>query len=92
MFHFGSGLYFAKNRCESRPVSESAEKLFREALVLSPNERIGLVEELLNSLDKPDPEIDVLWAKEAEDRLRAYRSGEVQAYSAEEVFSELSRF
>ena len=72
-------------------MTETAEKLYREALGLSPNERIGLVEELLNSLDKPTPEFDALWAKEAEARLKAYRAGELNSYSAEEVFSELSR-
>ena len=72
-------------------MTKIAEKLFREALGLSPNERVGLVEELLKSLDKPDPNLDALWAKEAEDRLRAYRTGEIQSHSADEVFAELSR-
>ena len=70
-------------------MTENAKKLYREALGLSPNERVGLVEELLNSLDKPAPNIDALWAKEAEDRLRAYRAGEIQAYSSDEVFANL---
>jgi putative addiction module component (TIGR02574 family) len=72
-------------------MTEIAEKLFREALGLSPNERVGLVEELLKSLDEPDPNLDALWAKEAEDRLRAYRAGEIKSHSADEVFAELSR-
>lgn len=72
-------------------MTQIAEKLCREALNLSPNERVGLVEELLNSLDKPDAEIDSLWAKEAESRLRAYHVGEIESYSSEEVFEELSR-
>ncbi len=49
-------------------MTKIAEKLCREALNLSPNERVGLVEELLNSLDKPDVEIDSLWTKEAESK------------------------
>ena len=72
-------------------MTEIAEKLYREALGLSPNERVGLVEELLNSLDQPDPNIDSLWAKEAESRLRGYRAGEIESYSSDEVFAELSR-
>ena len=72
-------------------MSEIAEKLFREALGLSPNERVGLVEELLKSLDEPDPALDALWAKEAEERLRAYRSGELVSCAADEVFAELTR-
>ncbi len=71
-------------------MSEIAEKLFIEALDLSPNERVGLVEELLKSRDEPDPTLDALWAKEAEKRLRAYRAGGLESYSADEVFAELT--
>jgi putative addiction module component (TIGR02574 family) len=58
---------------------------------MSPNERAALVETLLLSLDKPDPEIDALWLKEAEDRLAAYHSGELGAVDAEQVFAELGK-
>ena len=37
------------------------------------------METLILSLDKPDPSLDALWLKEAEDRLAAYRSGELGA-------------
>ncbi|MEQ8694900.1 MAG: addiction module protein [Gammaproteobacteria bacterium] len=70
-------------------MAESVDKLFRKALTLSPNERAGLIDELINSLDQPESSIDRKWADEAEDRLRAYRAGELEAYSAEEVFAEL---
>lgn len=43
------------------------------------NERIALVDRILDSLDEPDVLIDALWAKEADDRLAAYRRGEIQA-------------
>lgn len=43
------------------------------------------------SLDKPDPELDALWLKEAERRLAAYRAGELGAVGADEVFAELGR-
>jgi putative addiction module component (TIGR02574 family) len=72
-------------------MTEIAEKLFREALGLPAAERAALIEELMSSLDKPDLELDKLWAKEAEDRLRAYRSGDLEAVPAEEVFRELGR-
>ena len=72
-------------------MTETAEKLFREALGLPPNERVGLVEELLKSLDAPDQKLDDLWAQEAEERLRAYRAGEIESHSADELFTELSR-
>ena len=54
-------------------------------------ERAALAEELLASLAQPDAELDKLWLAEAEDRLAAYRAGELAAVDAEEVFAELGR-
>lgn len=72
-------------------MSASAETLLRQALQLPPNDRAALVEGLITSLDKPDPELDALWLKEAESRLAAYRSGELDAVGADQVFAELGR-
>ena len=72
-------------------MSASAETLLRQALELPPNERAALVEGLITSLDKPDPELDALWLKEAESRMAAYRSGELDAVDADQVFAELGR-
>ena len=72
-------------------MTENAEKLYKQALGLSPAERAALVEELLNSLDATVTENDELWASEAEDRLRAFKAGEIEAYSADEVFADLRR-
>jgi putative addiction module component (TIGR02574 family) len=69
----------------------STEALLRQALELPANDRAALVEGLIASLDKPDPALDVLWLKEAEGRLAAYRSGELGAVDAEQVFAELGR-
>jgi hypothetical protein len=35
--------------------------------------------------------MDSLWLKEAQDRMAAYRSGELEAVDAEKVFSELGQ-
>lgn len=72
-------------------MTEVAEKLIREALQLAPADRAAVIEELLSSLDRPDPELDAKWAKEAEDRLSGYRAGEIQAIPVNEVFAELGR-
>jgi putative addiction module component (TIGR02574 family) len=69
-------------------VTESAQKILQEALALSPAERVVLIDELVSSLDQADPSVDELWAKEAEDRLKAYKAGELEATPAEEVFDE----
>jgi putative addiction module component (TIGR02574 family) len=68
-------------------MSERGTKLLEEALSLSPAERVDLVERLLASLDaSPNPQIDQLWAQEAEDRLDAFERGEIRAVSAKEAF------
>jgi len=44
-----------------------------------------LVERILDSLDQPDGVLDTLRAKEAGDRLAAYRRGEVKAVALVDV-------
>lgn len=65
---------------------EHPEVILKQALLLSPKEKAVLVEKLLASLDQPDSAIDGLWAKEAEDRIDAYESGNLKTISAEEIF------
>lgn len=43
------------------------------------------MDDIPSSLDQPDPEMDRLWTKEAEDRPAACRRGEIKALSLEEV-------
>jgi len=62
--------------------------LLKEALDLPPIERAALVDQLLNSLDKPDEAIDEVWRKEIAARLLAYRSGTAATVSAEEILAE----
>ena len=68
-------------------MTESTKNLSVEARKLTPAERLDLVDDILASLDEPDPGNDQLWAKEAEDRLAAYRRGEIEAISIEEVLA-----
>jgi putative addiction module component (TIGR02574 family) len=72
-------------------MSQSAKAILHQALELPSNDRAALVEGLIASLDKPDPALDAIWLKEAEDRLAAYRSGELDAIDAERVFAELGK-
>jgi putative addiction module component (TIGR02574 family) len=58
-----------------------------EAGRLSAADRIKLVEHLLATLDKPDPEIDRAWADESERRLDAYLRGETTARDAKDVLA-----
>ena len=66
-------------------MSERAKALGEQARELTPPERIALVEDLLDSLDRADPRIDSLWVKEANERLAAYRRGELAAKDLNEI-------
>lgn len=68
-------------------MTKAAKTLSDQARKLSPAERLELVDDILASLDEPDPAIDRLWAKEAEDRLAAYRRGEIKSVPLEEVLA-----
>jgi putative addiction module component (TIGR02574 family) len=65
--------------------------LSEQARRLTPEERIELIEDLQRSLAPVDPEIDRLWAEEARDRLNAYRRGEIEAITLEEVIASLTK-
>jgi len=60
-------------------MSDEAKTIIEQARALPPQDRIALVEDLLESLDRADPEMDRLWALEANGRLAAYRRGELAA-------------
>jgi putative addiction module component (TIGR02574 family) len=73
-------------------MSTNAEKILQEALNLPPQERAEVLEHLLATFQKPpDPELDKLWAQEAEDRLEAYDRGDLGSVSAEEVFAKIEQ-
>jgi hypothetical protein len=48
-------------------MTAAAKKIFQEAITLTTDECASLLEELLSIMDKPNPEIDKLWAKEVEE-------------------------
>ena len=62
-----------------RFVSTAAKILIDQALELPASERAVMAEQLLLSLDQPNPEIDAIWASEAEARLAAYQNGDAEA-------------
>ena len=63
------------------------EEILKEAISLPPSEQAKLVDYLISFLDKPDPELDKLWAEEAESRLDAYNRGDLKVVSLDEVLS-----
>ena len=69
---------------------EIINKVMDEALSLPADARVSLVERLIASLNLPTlPEIDQLWAEEAERRVSQIDRGEVQLISGEKVFARI---
>jgi putative addiction module component (TIGR02574 family) len=62
------------------------QQIFKEALMLPPLNRVALAEKILASVDQPELAISELWAVEAENRIDAYDTGEMEAISFEQVF------
>lgn len=67
-------------------MSDAAKLLIDQALELTAQERAVVAEQILLSLDKPDTELDAIWASEAESRLSAYKSGQEPAISLADAF------
>jgi len=61
------------------------DQLAKKALELRPAERIRLVEAILYSLDKPDPDIEKKWIAESEARYEAFKKDELEAIDWEEI-------
>jgi len=64
---------------------DSIEQLAKKAIDLQPVDRIKLVEAILYSLDKPNPEIEQSWISESEARYEAYKRGELEATEWEDI-------
>ena len=72
-------------------MTTKAEKLASEIQDLSNVEKLRLVDEILSDLDKPDPEIDRIWAEEARKRWTAYKAGHIPSVSYQEVMEKHRR-
>ena len=68
-------------------MSTNADKLASEIRELPDAEKLRLVDAILTDLDKPDPEIDRIWAEEARKRWAAYQEGRIATVSYEEVLA-----
>jgi putative addiction module component (TIGR02574 family) len=75
-------------------LSEAAEQLLDQALLLSIHERSTIARLLYESIadaeDDEDPaEVEAAWAEEIKRRVVEIRSGAVEGIPAEEVFAEM---
>ncbi|MFA6121238.1 MAG: addiction module protein [Sideroxydans sp.] len=62
------------------------QEIITLALQLKAAERYEIVEQIMQSLDKPDPEIDRKWAEEALHRAKACDAGRMKIIPFNEVF------
>jgi putative addiction module component len=68
-------------------MSSTADRLEQEMKSLPDIEKLRLLDAILADLDRPDPEIDRIWAEEARKRWAAYKAGRTRTVSYEEVIS-----
>jgi len=62
-------------------MAATVEKLQQEIGLLDDVDKLRLVDAILADLDKPDPEIDQIWADEARRRWAAYKAGSIRTVS-----------
>jgi putative addiction module component (TIGR02574 family) len=72
-------------------MAKSLDKLAKEIHELPDIEKLRLVGTILTDLDKPDAEIDRVWAEEARKRWAAYKAGKVPTVSYESVMAKHRR-
>jgi putative addiction module component (TIGR02574 family) len=72
-------------------MAKNVDKLAEEIRELADVEKLRLLDAILADLDKPDPEIDGVWAEEARRRWAAYKAGKVLTVSYESVMAKHRR-
>ena len=72
-------------------MTKTAEMLASEIHSLPDVEKLRLVDTILTDLDKPDPEIDRIWAEEARKRWAAYKAGRIPTVSYQDVMAKHRR-
>jgi len=73
-------------------MTQEAERILEEAKKLSPLDRAQLIENLNQLFDVNDNVlVNEAWAAEAEDRLTAYNSGQLDTISSEVIFDRLNK-
>lgn len=65
----------------------TADKSASEIRALPDAEKLRLVDAILTEFDKPDPEMDRIWADEARKRWAAYKAGLIPTVSYEDVMA-----
>jgi hypothetical protein len=72
-------------------MSKNIKKLAEQIQELDDTEKLELLDALLRDLDKPDPEIDRVWATEARKRWAAYKAGRIATVDYETALAKHRR-
>jgi putative addiction module component (TIGR02574 family) len=72
-------------------MATQADKLVTEIRALPDEEKLRVLDAILTDLDKPDQEIDQVWAEEARKRWSSYKAGRLQTVSYEELMRKYNR-
>lgn len=64
----------------------SINEVINQVMDLKPQEKYLIIEQLVQSLNEPDKEIEKMWVEESKKRLEAYERGELKTISFDEVF------
>ena len=72
-------------------MATQADKLVTEIRALPDEEKLRVLDAILMDLDKPDQEIDQVWAEEARKRWSSYKAGRLQTVSYEELMRKYNR-
>ena len=68
-------------------MAKNVDEITEEIRKLPDVEKLRLVDTILSDLDKPDPEIDLVWAEEARKRWAAYKAGKVPTVSYDSIMA-----
>ena len=69
----------------------TVRQILEEAKRLDPIERAELLEQLYATFEPADPSVDAAWSVEVEERLSAYRAGEIEAAPFEDVLDRINK-
>jgi len=72
-------------------MATQAEKLVTEIRALPDEEKLRVLDAILTDLDKPDPEIEQVWAEEARKRWNSYKAGRLKTVSYEDLMRKYNR-
>ncbi len=72
-------------------MTKAIEKISADIYSLTDMEKLYLVDEILKNLDKPDPEIDKIWAEEARKRWQVYKTDKGQTVLYQDVMDKYKK-